>query len=211
MLSMMLSLLMFLIPVAQQPNAELLYEVRVPDTLTAGKRQNFRPCVLRRPHHPSAELRRSDQARLQSKEYNVLLRSPSSRCRSIRHLRILRTSLRTVEVLSGGTTSIGTFTIVDTIKSGDVFEEVIDKVSNADVDRYVTPFGKKTITMKLGASSQSLSIVGQSVIMTRGAKTTRIDTPWPAHRRCLQFQVPGRQARHDHSPLIRERNHTAAL
>jgi len=33
--------------------------------------------------------------------------------------------------------------------AGDVFEETIDKVSKADVDRYVTPFGKRRITMNL--------------------------------------------------------------
>jgi hypothetical protein len=82
-----------------------------------------------------------------------------------------------VEVISGGTTSIGSFTLIDTVKAGDTFTETIDKVSKAEVDRYVTPFGKKTITMKLGSGSQAISIVGQSVIVTRGTKTTRIDTP----------------------------------
>jgi len=67
--------------------------------------------------------------------------------------------------------------MVDTIKQGDVFEEVVDKVSKAEVDRYVTPFGKKNITLKLIPGSQSLSIVGKSVTITRGTRTTHIETP----------------------------------
>jgi hypothetical protein len=63
------------------------------------------------------------------------------------------------------------------VKQGEVFEETLDKVSKAEVDRYITPFGRKTVTMKLAGGSQSLSIVGQSVIVTRGTRTTRIDTP----------------------------------
>ena len=82
----------------------------------------------------------------------------------------------------------------------------IDKVSKADVDRYVTPFGKKTITMKLGAGSQSLSIVGQSVIMTRGTKKRRNRysrdsvSPWfPIS------SIQEDQAGHDHSPSIKRK------
>ena len=82
-----------------------------------------------------------------------------------------------IEVLSGGTTSVGTYTISGTIKAGDVFEESVEKVSKADVDRYVTPFGRRRISMNMIPGSQSISIVGQSVIVTRGTKTTRIETP----------------------------------
>jgi hypothetical protein len=82
-----------------------------------------------------------------------------------------------IEILSGGTTSIGTYTISSTIKAGDVFEETIDKVSKADVDRYVTPFGKRRITLNLAPGSQSISIVGQSVLVARGARNSRIETP----------------------------------
>src|SRR5215831_15126987 len=44
-----------------------------------------------------------------------------------------------VEVLSGGTTSIGKYTIADTITPGEKFDEAIEKTSNAEIDRYVTP------------------------------------------------------------------------
>ena len=176
MLSMLLSVMMLLIPVAQQPNAELLYEVRVPDTRLLGKGKTsglvyYDVPITRQPN--SGVLIKLDYSR-RNTTFSFDLHHRVSLDPGFAYPADIIT---TVEVLSGGTTSIGTFTIVDTIKSGDVFQEAIDKVSNADVDRYVTPFGKKTITMKLGGSSQSLSIVGQSVIMTRGAKTTRIDIP----------------------------------
>ena len=68
-------------------------------------------------------------------------------------------------------------TISDTIKPGDKFQEDINKVSTAEVDRYVTPFGRKTVTLNLLPGSQSLSIVGQAVIVGRGTRTDRRESP----------------------------------
>src|SRR5215831_4411338 len=51
-----------------------------------------------------------------------------------------------VEILSGGTTSIGTYTISDKINAGDKFQEPIIKASSAEIDKYVTPLTTKTIT-----------------------------------------------------------------
>jgi hypothetical protein len=82
-----------------------------------------------------------------------------------------------VEVLSGGTNSLGVYAISDLVKSGDRFEESIVRVSNAEIDRYVTPLSRKTITMDIRPGPQSISIVGQTLTITRGAATTRIDTP----------------------------------
>jgi hypothetical protein len=82
-----------------------------------------------------------------------------------------------IEVLSGGTTSIGAYTIVDQINPGDKFEEPIEKTSTAEIDKYVTPLSRKTITLDIKPGPQSLSIVGQMLIITRGTTTTRIDTP----------------------------------
>jgi hypothetical protein len=82
-----------------------------------------------------------------------------------------------VEILSGGTTSVGVYTIADNIKSGDKFEESINKASSAEIDRYVTPLSKKTITLDIKPGPQSISIVGQMLIISRGKTTTRIDTP----------------------------------
>jgi hypothetical protein len=82
-----------------------------------------------------------------------------------------------VELLSGGTTSIGVYTVADTINPGQKFDEMVQKTSTAEIDRYVTPLGRKTITLDIKPGPQSLSIVGQMAIVTRGKTTTRIDTP----------------------------------
>lgn len=82
-----------------------------------------------------------------------------------------------IEVLSGGTNSVGVFTIGDTISPGDKFEEGIIKTSTAEIDKFVTPMARKTITLDIRPGPQSISIVGQTLIITRGPTTTRIDTP----------------------------------
>ena len=82
-----------------------------------------------------------------------------------------------VEILSGGTTSVGVYTISDKINPGDKFEEPINKSSSAEIDKYVTPLSKKTVTLDIRPGPQSISIVGQMMIISRGATTTRIDTP----------------------------------
>jgi hypothetical protein len=82
-----------------------------------------------------------------------------------------------VEVLSGGTTSLGVYTIADKINPGDKFDEPIIKASAAEIDKFVTPMSRKTFTMDIRPGPQSISIVGQMLIITRGKTTTRIDTP----------------------------------
>jgi len=81
-----------------------------------------------------------------------------------------------VEVLTGGTTSLGTFTISDTIKDGDKFEEPISKISTAEIDKYVTPLFRKTVVITTRPGPQSVSIVGQTLVITRAGTTTRVDT-----------------------------------
>jgi hypothetical protein len=176
MLSTVLSLLLFFSPVAQEQNAQLLYDVRVPDSLILGKGK-----TSNRPYYDVIITRQPNSGVLIKLDYT---RRNTAFSFDLHHRLSLDPGfaypaeiITNVEVLSGGTTSLGTFTIVSMIKSGDVFEEAIEKVSKAEVDRYVTPFGKKTITMKLSGGSQSVSIVGQSVIVTRGPSSARIDTP----------------------------------
>lgn len=82
-----------------------------------------------------------------------------------------------IEVLSGGTTSLGVYTIADTIHAGDKFDETIIKASSAEIDKFITPMFRKTITMDIRPGPQSISIVGQMLMITRGATTTRVDTP----------------------------------
>jgi hypothetical protein len=82
-----------------------------------------------------------------------------------------------VEVLSGGTTSLGVFTISDKINAGDKFDEPINKASAAEIDKFVTPMSRKTMTMDIRPGPQSISVVGQMLVITRGTTTTRVDTP----------------------------------
>ena len=82
-----------------------------------------------------------------------------------------------VEILSGGTTSIGVYTIADKVNAGDKFDEPTNKTSSAEIDRLVTPLSRKTITLDIRPGPQSISIVGQMLIISRGTITTRIDTP----------------------------------
>ena len=82
-----------------------------------------------------------------------------------------------VNVLNGGGTSVGTYTIVDQVSTGDKFEETINKSSSAEIDKFITPLSRKTITLDIRPGPQSISIVGQMLIISRGTTTTRVDTP----------------------------------
>src|SRR5215470_4638921 len=54
-----------------------------------------------------------------------------------------------VEVLTGGTTSIGVYTIADTINEGDKFHEAIVKVSKAEIDKFVTPMSTRSFMIDI--------------------------------------------------------------
>ncbi len=82
-----------------------------------------------------------------------------------------------VEVLTGGTNRLGTYTLLDDVDRGDKFEEEIDRASDADIDHYVTPMSRKEITIKITPGPQSISIVGRDMVITRGSLSTEIDTP----------------------------------
>jgi len=82
-----------------------------------------------------------------------------------------------IEILTGGTTSLGTYTISDKINPGDKSIEPIIKTGAAELDKAVTALGKKTIELVVRPGPQSISIVGQTQVITRGTNTTRIDTP----------------------------------
>jgi hypothetical protein len=176
MLATFVSFLMLFMPLAQEQKTQLLYEVRAAESRLFGKGhasglQYYDVIITRQPN--SGIPIKLDYTR-RNTTFTFDLHHRLSLDSSFEYPAEIITN---VEVISGGTTSIGSFTLIDTVKAGDTFTETIDKVSKAEVDRYVTPFGKKTITMKLGSGSQAISIVGQSVIVTRGTKTTRIDTP----------------------------------
>jgi hypothetical protein len=176
MVSIVVSLLTLLTAFAQQSNAELRYEVRAEASRLFAKghtsgRNYYDVIVTRQPN--SGIPIKLDYTRTNT-TFSFDLHHRLSLGPDFVYPATITT---TVEVLSGGTVSLGAFTLIDTVKEGDVFEETLDRVSSSEVDRYVTPFGKKTVTMKLASGSQAISIVGQSVIVTRGTRTTRIETP----------------------------------
>jgi hypothetical protein len=82
-----------------------------------------------------------------------------------------------VEILSGGTTSTGVYTLVGMVDSDNKFDETINKASSAEIDKYITPISRKTVTLDIRPGPQSISIVGQMLVLRRGTSTTRIDTP----------------------------------
>lgn len=176
MLSIVMSLLMFFSPLAQPQSGELLYEVRADATRVLGKGQTsgmtYYDVIITRQPNSGIPIKLDFTRR--NTTFSFDLHHRLSLSPDFVYPADVTT---TVEVISGGTVSLGIFTIINTVKAGDVFDETIEKVSKSEVDRYVTPFGRKTVTMKLAGGSQSLSIVGQSVIVTRGPKTTRVDTP----------------------------------
>lgn len=82
-----------------------------------------------------------------------------------------------IQVLTGAQTSIGTYTISDKINPGDKSAENVLKTSSAPIDQAVAPISTKTIVLDIRPGPQSISIVGQTQIITRGSNTSRIDTP----------------------------------
>jgi hypothetical protein len=82
-----------------------------------------------------------------------------------------------VQVLTGATTSIGTYTMSDRVTAADKTAESIVRTSTSEVDKAITPVGTKTIVLDIRPGPQSISIVGQTQIITRGTTTSRIDTP----------------------------------
>ncbi len=82
-----------------------------------------------------------------------------------------------VEVVTGGTNRLGTYTMLDMIGEDAQFDERIERASDAEIDRYVTPMSRKTITINTQPGPQSISIVGRDLNIVRQGSTTRVNTP----------------------------------
>jgi len=85
--------------------------------------------------------------------------------------------LTVVEVITGASNRLGTFTLLSTVGRDAASDEEIDRASDAEVDRYVTPLGRKTVTIKTEPGPQAISIVGRELTITRDGFITYIDTP----------------------------------
>ncbi len=82
-----------------------------------------------------------------------------------------------VEVVTGGTNRLGTYTMLDMIGEDAEFDEQIERASDAEIDRYVTPMSRKTITINTQPGPQSISIVGRNLNIVRRGTTTQVNTP----------------------------------
>src|SRR5678816_1859394 len=116
MLSTVVSLLMLFMPLAQQQSAQLLYEVRAAPELTMGKGVTsgltyYDVVITRQPN--SGVLVKLDYSRRNT----TLTFDLHHRVALVPDFSYPAEIITNIEVLSGGTTSIGTFTIIDTIKS----------------------------------------------------------------------------------------------
>jgi hypothetical protein len=82
-----------------------------------------------------------------------------------------------VDVISGSSAPMGTFTLLSTLGNDAAADEEIDRASDAEVDRYVSPLGRRRITIRTDPGPQSLSIVGRELTISREGFVTHIDTP----------------------------------
>jgi hypothetical protein len=82
-----------------------------------------------------------------------------------------------IEVLTGGTNHLGTYTLLDDVGPDARPAEEINRASDAEIDRLVTPLVTKTIEINTDPGPQSISIVGRDLNISRSGRTTLIDTP----------------------------------
>src|SRR5262245_27803196 len=145
MVSMLLSLLMALTPLAQATQV-MAFDVRAKDNLILGKgaqsgatyydvlitRQPTSGVLVKLPYTKKG-------GRFTFDLHHRLAMTPDFAAAEVTTI---------VEVITGGTVSIGTYTISDRIEPGDKFTESIDKTSAAGLDPTVTPLGTKTISFE---------------------------------------------------------------
>jgi hypothetical protein len=82
-----------------------------------------------------------------------------------------------VEILTGGTNSLGVYTLSSTIDKDGKLEETVVRASKAEADRFITPVSSKTVTVATQPGPQSISIVGKSQTISRNGGITRVETP----------------------------------
>lgn len=175
MIAMLLSLVMAMVPFAQTQGNVLPFEIRADKNLILGKGEKSGETYY-------------DTIITNEPSKGILIKLPytqkGGRFSFDLHHRISLTPNFTdaeittiVEVITGGGTSIGVYTLIDKINSGSQFDETIAKVNTSEVDRYVTPLSRKTIVIETRSGPQTVSIVGKTSIVTRGSTSTRVDTP----------------------------------
>ena len=175
MIAMLLSLVMAMVPLAQTQGAALPFDVRAKQNLVLGKGaqsgETYYDVVVTKEAADGVLVKlpyTQKGGKFTFDLHHRLSLTPDFAAAEVTTI---------IEVITGGGTSVGAYTLIDKVSPGGKFDETIAKVSTADVDRYVTPFSRKTITIDTIPGPQSLSIVGKSTIVARGTTSTRIDTP----------------------------------
>ena len=175
MIAMLLYFVMAMTPFAQTPGNVLPFEIRADKNLIFGKGEKSSET-----YYDAVITRESSKGILVKLPYT----QKGGRFSFDLHHRISLTPnfadaevTTIIEVITGSGTSVGVYTLIDKVTSASQFDETIAKVSTAEVDRYVTPLSRKTITIETMSGPQTLSIVGKTSIVTRGATSTRVETP----------------------------------
>jgi hypothetical protein len=175
MIAMLLSLVMAMTPFAQTPGNVLPFEIRADKNLILGKGEKSSET-----YYDAVITRESSKGILVKLPYT----QKGGRFSFDLHHRISLTPnfadaevTTIIEVITGSGTSVGVYTLIDKITASSQFDETVAKVSTAEVDRYITPLSRKTITIETMKGPQTLSIVGKTSIVTRGATSNRVDTP----------------------------------
>jgi len=175
MIAMLLSFVMAMAPFSQTPGNVLPFEIRADKNLILGKGEKSGETYY-------------DAVITKEPSKGILVKLPytqkGGRFSFDLHHRISLTPdfadaeiTTIIEVITGGGTSVGVYTLIDKVTSASQFDETIAKVSTAEVDRYVTPLSRKTITIETKSGPQTVSIVGKTSIVTRGSTGARVDTP----------------------------------
>jgi hypothetical protein len=177
MVSVLISFLLAMTPFAPigQESKDATFDVRARDVLLLGRGETS--------HSPYYDVVITQQA-----SAGVLIRLPytkkGAKFSFDLHQRVAMTPDFTpaeittiVEVVTGATTSIGTYTISTKVNPGDKLDETIIKTPAAALDMFITPIGRKTITLDIRPGPQSISIIGQTQATSRGTTTVRTDTP----------------------------------
>ena len=175
MIAMLLSLVMVIVPYVQTQGNVLPFEIRADKNLVLGKGEKSGETYY-------------DAVITRDATKGILIKLPytqkGGRFTFDLHHRISLTPnfadaeiTTIVEVITGGGTSVGVYTLIDKVSSGSQFDETIAKVNTAEVDRFVTPVSRKTISIETKPGPQTISIVGKTSMVSRGSTSTRVDTP----------------------------------
>ena len=175
MIAMLLSIVMAMAPLAQTPGDALPFDIRADKNLVLGTGEKSGETYY-------------DVVITKDASKGVLVKLPytqkGGKFTFDLHHRISLTPdfedaevTTIIEIITGGGTSVGVYTLIDKVPAKGKYDESVVKVNTADVDRYVTPFSHKIITVETVPGPQTLSIVGKSSIVTRGTSSIRIDTP----------------------------------